>query len=204
MSMNRWCLGAVILILVSHVWAGPGHARAPALDKAREHFAAGQAAYEAGRYQQAIAEFLAGYRIAPRPGFLLNIAQSYRKARQPKEALLYYRTFLKVSPSSPMRPQVAALINELTMEILNARDDEPGMPEAPSPDPTPAAVEAQLTRTTPPARRPDPAPASRPLYKRWWFWASVATVVAAGVGTGIYLGTRDSQQQDASNGVVRW
>lgn len=40
--------------------------------------------------------------------------------------------------------------------------------------------------------RGQPAAASRPFYRRVWFWALTAAVVGAGAGTGAYLVLRDS------------
>jgi tetratricopeptide (TPR) repeat protein len=34
------------------------------------------------------------------------------------------------------------------------------------------------------------SPAEAPIYKKWWFWTIAAAVVGAGVGTGVYFGTR--------------
>ncbi len=45
------------------------------------------------------------------------------------------------------------------------------------------AVEAALV-TPPPEAQQDV-----PVTKRWWFWTAIGAAVAAGVGTGVYLGT---------------
>lgn len=52
-------------------------------------------------------------------------------------------------------------------------------------------VEVSLER----AQRESPAAAattSKPLYKRWWFWTIIGAAAAAGTGTAIYFGTRDT------------
>jgi tetratricopeptide (TPR) repeat protein len=182
--------------------------RAPASNivRARRHFRSGKAAYAAGEYRRAIKEFLAGYRIAPKPAFLVNIAQSYRKAGEPREALLYFRTFLEVAPRSPMRKEVERLVEELEREEVAREQDEPGVQAKAITEPPPARPSAAppphlLSR--PPAPPPR-TPTSAPFYRRWWFWTAAVAVVAAGVGAGVYLGTRDGPREDASMGVVRW
>jgi len=49
------------------------------LAEARVHFEAGTDHYAAGRYEEAIRRFQAGYALVPRPNFLVNIGQAYRK-----------------------------------------------------------------------------------------------------------------------------
>jgi hypothetical protein len=52
-------------------------------------------------------------------------------------------------------------------------------------------------------KEPPPAPvASKPVYRRWWFWTAVAAV-AAGAGVGIYFGTRSgSDGTDVDIGLL--
>jgi tetratricopeptide (TPR) repeat protein len=204
--MTRRSSKSVVLVTSIVLTLAVAPARGETIAKARRHFKAGKAAYSAGEYRRAIKEFLAGYRIAPKPAFLVNIAQSYRKAGEPREALLYFRTFLEVAPRSPMRREVEGLIEELTREQAAKKvrqEDEPGMEQAvrgPPAQPAPAPPHIVSRPQAPPPR----APASTPFYKRWWFWTAAVAVVAASVGTGVYLGTRDGPQQEASMGVVRW
>src|SRR3954452_3835806 len=68
---------------VPHVFVESGEARAEAPDptsaRAQARFAAGTVLYNAADYRGAITEFEAGFAIAPRPAFLVNIGQAWRK-----------------------------------------------------------------------------------------------------------------------------
>jgi tetratricopeptide (TPR) repeat protein len=57
------------------------------------------------------------------------------------------------------------------------------LPEAAAPLPSATPAGADLSLATPAT----PAPEARPLYAKWWFWAGVGAVVAAGTVTTIYL-----------------
>ena len=35
---------------------------------------------------------------------------------------------------------------------------------------------------------------SKPVYKKWWFWTIIGSLVASGTGVGIYFMTRGSSQ----------
>lgn len=190
--MNRGLLLSLLLVSISAlVWSSAASA-GPRRDmaKARAYHKAGKKAYAAGEFDEAARNFSAGYTLDPKPGFLLNIAQSYRKADKPKKAIHYYEEFLRLEPKSKLRPQVEELIKEIEQEVKDTA-------AAPAPDPLPAM---DLTE------EPPPPPKSEPIYKKWWFWTGVATVVvAASVGIGVYAGTREPDYvKEGGLGSVRW
>ena len=47
--------------------------------RARAHYEVGLGMYHLGNYRDAIREFSAGYELSPRPQFLINLGQAYRK-----------------------------------------------------------------------------------------------------------------------------
>jgi len=158
---------------------------------ARKHFKAGKEAYAAEEYKKAAKEFAAGYLHDPKPAFLINIAQSYRKADDLKQAAHYYREFLAKEPDSKLAPQVEGLIKEIEDQI-KARE--------PKPEPE-TKTETEETITQPP-----PPPEERsPFYKKWWFWTAVGAVVVAGVGAGIYAGSREPDYvKEGGLGKISW
>src|SRR5262252_2854656 len=89
---------AIALILV----AGAAHADEPdARTRAKAAFAAGMAAYEAGRFREATQHFLDGYALAPLPALLFNAAQACRREweidrdrAQAARAIDLYRRYL--------------------------------------------------------------------------------------------------------------
>jgi uncharacterized membrane protein len=94
---------------------------------------------------------------------LFNIAQGLRRAGDDRFALGFYRRYLQVDPSTPLRAEVEGYIRELASLSL-------------------ARTQAQNHPPTP-----------TPIHKRAWFWVTLTAgvaVVAAVVGLGITLGTQ--------------
>ena len=71
---------------------------------------AGVRLYERGDFAGAIQAFSAGYALRPKPVFLFNIAQAYRKSGQDQSALSFYGKFIAASPQSPYRAEAEAYI----------------------------------------------------------------------------------------------
>jgi tetratricopeptide (TPR) repeat protein len=66
--------------------------------KARQLAEKGRAFHNAGDYAAAVAAFKEAYVLAPSPGLLFNIAQSYRLAGNCDESAWMYRRFLDTNP----------------------------------------------------------------------------------------------------------
>jgi tetratricopeptide (TPR) repeat protein len=66
--------------------------------KARELASRGRVLHEGGDYHAAIAAFQEAYVLAPSPGLLFNLAQSYRLAGNCDDAAWMYRRFLDTNP----------------------------------------------------------------------------------------------------------
>jgi tetratricopeptide (TPR) repeat protein len=80
---------------------------------AREHYNQGTRHFELGHYQEALGEFEAAYMAVPDPAFLFNIAQCHRKAGHDKEAVGFYKSYLRNAPNAPNRVDVQKRIQEL-------------------------------------------------------------------------------------------
>lgn len=161
----------------------------------RTHYELAMALYNAQKYEDAVPEFQAAYEIEHKPGLLFNIAQSYRKAGRPREAIAYYDQYLSSDPRldtdtrrkvdgylAEARNTLASLELELKRRLAEekaARAVEP--PPTLQPEPTPPPP--------PPAPPPPPQEKSTPVYKRPWLWAVVGGVVVAGVIVGVVVGT---------------
>lgn len=120
--------------------------------------------YEQGDFAGAIEAFTQGYALRPKPLFLFNIAQAYRKSGHHRTALEFYEKFTRIDPRSPYRAEADAYIAYLRGNLRL--------------DVAPAA----------------PAPPPRRVYKKGWFWGvlgSSAAAAAVAVTLGIVLGTRD-------------
>jgi tetratricopeptide (TPR) repeat protein len=122
-------------------------------ERARAHYEIGLGLYRLGDYQAALKEFAAGYELARKPGFLLNLGQTYRKLGELREARDMYRQFLaEVHLDDPARPQAQKVLAELedairkqpppsqTQTQTQTRPPPPSPPEPPAPSPPPVAV----------------------------------------------------------------
>jgi tetratricopeptide (TPR) repeat protein len=163
-----------------------------AISRARTHFEAGRALYNLGNYTDAIREFSAGYQLAPRPQFLVNLGQCYRKLgglENLTKARDLYRKFLdEASPGDPDREQVKSVLTDLEQEIAAT--------PAAAPPPPPKAAEPEPQQNALVASAP---PAKKPFIKRHWWIIPVTIVAAAGLAVGIYFAVKPSGQVDCGS-----
>ena len=80
---------------------------------AKEDSNQGTRHFELGHYQEALGEFEAAYMAVPDPVFLFNIAQCHRKMGHDKEAIDFYKRYLRNAPKAPNRADVQKRIQEL-------------------------------------------------------------------------------------------
>ena len=88
--------------------AFPALAEAPAREtsvergreQAKQHFQAGSAHYAAGRYREAVVDFVEADRLAPSPALSFNIARAYERLADSSGALRWYRDYLRHSPNA--------------------------------------------------------------------------------------------------------
>ncbi|HEX8953349.1 MAG TPA: tetratricopeptide repeat protein, partial [Polyangia bacterium] len=151
-------LGLAVLVCAAAAHAQP----ADDVARARTHFEAGRALYQLGNYNEALREFAAGYQLAPRPQFLLNLGQCYRKLDDLANARAMYQRYLHDAPASdPERPQAQQIRAEIDRQIADrqaAAAAAAAPPRPPAPTTTaehaPAAAATTLTATAPPPRKP--------------------------------------------------
>jgi tetratricopeptide (TPR) repeat protein len=160
--------------------------------RARELFKKGQAHYAVGEYEAAADAYMSAYKLKPDAALLFNAAQACRLGGKIDRALTLYRNYLRFHPEASnaeaVRGHIAKLEKQQEAERAAAAAAPPPAAVQPPPTmappmPAPAASEAPaLTATAPP-----PAPASRPIYKKPWFWGVVGGAVAAAVVVGVVL-----------------
>jgi tetratricopeptide (TPR) repeat protein len=195
-----------LILLSAPLVSRPAHAADPPEEiVAREHYDKGQAAFQAGRYAEASREFEAGYELSRRPAFLLNMAHAERRQGELRKARERYRRYLLVDPESNVRGAVESVLEEIE-RALAAEVAEPATAPAPAPSQPaatePAPVVPPPLQLAPPAALRDAPPSllggadtapvtpgtkDRPVYRRWWFWATAGAVAAATVLTGLAL-----------------
>jgi tetratricopeptide (TPR) repeat protein len=163
--------------------------------EARAHYALGQTAFKAGRYDQAVTEFEAGFAALPRPGFLLNIGHAERRRGNLRKARAAYKKFLLVEPTTKLRDDVMALLADLDSALADEDHAERAAATASITPPPLPAVPAPAPAQAPPVTLSVAPPPAPPIYRRPWFWAAAGAVVLGAV-TAIYL----SQRSPADDG----
>jgi tetratricopeptide (TPR) repeat protein len=186
MSRTRTALWLVAALAASR---GAAAQEAPPADDAQRRARAlheqGMSAYDAGRYDEAATAFDQAYQLSPAPGLLFNLAQAQR-GRGPRacpEALAAYRSYLRAVPTAPNRAVVEARIAE--MEPCAAREEERRARASPASRPRklrPAQPEPVSTQPRP--ERPEPMSEAS---VEWLLAGAGSGVVAAAIGTGLYL-----------------
>lgn len=181
--------GRLIVVVLALV-APLAHAAPSQEELARSHFVAGEEEYARGRWQDALHEFQLGYALSPRPEFLINFAQVYRKLGDYEAAERECQRYLATAPPSELQAQAERLLQQIRDERAKAPAPAPPQPPpqrplqplapklAPRAVAAPAIVATAPTTTPPPKRRTWIAPVV----------VSCALVAAAAVTVGLVFG----------------
>lgn len=171
-------LGALLLGLG---WAGP--ASAEDLTQARATAGEARRAFERNDFTGAIDRYEAAYRLKPAPGLLFNLAQSHRLAGNLAAASSYFTRFLQTRPPRFQAEVTGLLLRQLELErgrvegLHRLEQEQARLVLARSEALTASRrLEAEL------ALQADWA--AHPITTRWWFWSTIAAVVA---GTAVAL-----------------
>jgi tetratricopeptide (TPR) repeat protein len=172
---------------------------------AKQRYERGAAAYNLGRFDDAIAAFSDAYEQDHAPILLFNIAQAHWKKGDSERALFFYRRYLEADPHASNRATVEARIQTLAAELEAAKTVEPAASH-----PAPAMVGASprsVTRAAPAAHvdLTASAPPEVPVYHRVWFWGLVGAVAigAAAVVVAATSSHRESWKcSDCSLGML--
>jgi len=211
-----------VTVSASLAWV-PEAAAADAREmKAREAFAA-------GLYQDALDVYVKLYAEQLNPIFLRNIGRCYQNLGDADKSISSFREYLRKARklSDEERAEINGYIAEMSaLKEANAvaketKESTIAAASAPAPAPTTptagatsrAALEAPVSQGQSPAPGPavslvaassptSGAHEAPPLYQRWWFWAIVGGVVAAGFG-GAAAGGVFTSRSDAICGPAR-
>jgi tetratricopeptide (TPR) repeat protein len=178
-------MARALVLLATLALAASARAQAgdDALTRARGHFEVGQGLYRLGEYRGALKEFAAGYELSPRPQFLINMGQAYRRLGELERAReLFLKFLLEAPPADPER----AAVQELVVEVTRAIERAPPPPGETATAIVPAAHAPVVTSEQPPQRR---------TRLRHLYWAiPLGLVVGVGLGVGLYFGLRPPAQ----------
>lgn len=169
----------VICVLAAAAYGQPaGGGNVSALE------ASGNKHFELAEYDAAIADFKEAYRIADAPGYLYNIAQAYRLKGDCRNAVTFYKNFLRRQPDAPNAAKVRERITE--MEACAAK--QPPEPVVTTPTTTtttspttttttPTTTTAQPAQAEPPEEQPEAPPAA---HGRGWMKIVGFSAIGAG------------------------
>jgi len=195
------------LFLAALLWAAlpaAGLAQEPAEtvdrdEEARGLFQAGRAAYERGRFGDALNYFQQAFELSGRPQLLYNVAQAADKLRLDETALAAFSRYLDETPDALNREQVEQRIRMLE-EVISRRSPEPATPPEDEPTPEHINLEVGLEPTV-----ADQAEDSKPITEQWWFWGTVGVVVLA-IVVGVVVASSGGEEAGTltrgSDGVV--
>lgn len=111
---------------------------------AKDHYDKGRAAFDQGKYDEAVKELKQSYMLSRKPAILFNIGQTYKQLGDAPLALHFFQKFVaEAEPTDPNRSVAQAAIEE-----LNAEAARRGQTLAPPGEGQPA--EGQPTETKPP------------------------------------------------------
>ena len=182
---------------------GPTVAHADPADetKAKALFQSGMKTYDVGDFEGALKLYSDAYQLAPRPGFLFNIAQCHRQLNNFERAAFFYQRF--IDNSKPRAPNVD-LATQLLGEMKTKQEEKLAAEKAKAEDDARKAEQARLAEEARqaelkkldaplaahlapnpselPPPPPPPLPQEDPAYKKAWFWVLIGVGVAAVAG----------------------
>lgn len=181
-------------------------------DEAKRHFVEAEKQFQLEHYAEAAKEYEAGYQLFPRPGFLWDIAQSYRKLGNNEKALHFYKQYVlnaapgtKAAVNVPEAQEQIKVLEPLVSAQQKAKSAPPDgvVGSVSERDPAaPAEAKPQSTPLPKPNARTiaEPQPslpsfASQRAPHDWYRTPSAVTgfsllglaIVATGVGVGLVL-----------------
>jgi tetratricopeptide (TPR) repeat protein len=169
-------------------------------DEVKLHYQRATRAYDLQKYQEAIDEYQKAYEISGDPPMLYNIAQAYRLADQPTEAVRYYRRFLQRMPNARNRDDVERKIADQEKIAEERKRSEPVTPPPSTSTRPPPIVEVKPPPPVAPAAPAQPPAAPTPAPEASHAGAVVGwCLVGAGLivdGVAAYEGYRAKQKGD--------
>lgn len=175
-------------------------------EEAKGLFNAGRAAFDAGRYADALDYFQRAYGISGRAGLLYNIGLAFDRLREDERALDAYDQYLAHAPDASNRAEVETRAAAIRAALARR---QPAEAAAPTPAQTAAAAPApapvvSVAATADPEPRADRDESSG-LLSQWWFWAAAGVVVAGGVTAAVLVagsGDDDPDPIAPASGIV--
>jgi tetratricopeptide (TPR) repeat protein len=173
------------------------------LAEAKVHFDAGTDHYAAGRYEEAIRRFQAGYALVPRPNFLVNIGQAYRKLGNLVRAKEAYVAYVRALPDkSAFRDQALQVLAEIEVQLQDQAGGTAGNGALSGARPS-FDTAADGTAAVLPAPVPGPPPSRLGSRLGSWLGLGVGGAGLALVATGVGFQLRAKSASDSLGDASR-
>ncbi len=173
-----------ILVLV---WGGSAFAASRAEKEARAHVTSSQEAYNLGKFELALNELEAAYKLKPVPGLLFNFGQCHRQLRNYERAAFYFKAYVDSGLEGPQVEVARSLADEMTAkqtELVAEQAKAAQLQREREEAETKRNVDLELARLKQKtALGSGPQVTPDPVYKKWWFWTGIAVLAAAGTTT---------------------
>ena len=185
------CKAGVCILTVLLLAASPAAADSAREARARALFEDGRKAYETSNYQTAYDAFKESYLLSHEPALLYNIASALQGLKRPHDAAEALRSFLRLQPQDPDRPEIEKRIGNLEEEQRPL--DSEHRPTTPPVVPVvnPIVTAPVLTTTVPPP--PDKSASRRKVVIA--VVCSIAAVIVAGTAIGLGIGLSSSSTE---------
>ena len=199
----RVLLATVCLSLVVLNAAPAAAQESPTETEARRVFEAGEVAFTAGHYADALGYFKRAHELSQRPALLFNIALCADRLRDDDAAIDAYERYLAEVPLAANRREVDDRLEALraarTRREAAAHVVQPAHVAQAADD----AGDSHTTNADDDRAASDATGASPAVYETWWFWTIVGVVVVGGaVGIGVAASGDEPFQSGGVGGVV--
>jgi len=104
---------ALVLLAALPAWAGTAEAQAKAAAKA------GKAAYQLGRFDEALAHYEKAWAAMPVPGLLFNLGQCHRQLDHTEQALHYFKLYLESGPPAAQAKATREVVAKLEAQLAD-------------------------------------------------------------------------------------
>jgi len=166
----------------------------PSRDReARSLFEAGRAAFDDGRYEDALGYFQRSYDLSHRPALLYNIGTTNDRLRRSEDAITAFESYLVDVPHAANRREVEARIRMLRQEVEQAASARPE--QAPTPEQTARASEGASAAPLGETGAADRDDDDGGVLGQWWFWTIIGAAVAGGVIAAVLLSSSNETEQ---------
>jgi tetratricopeptide (TPR) repeat protein len=195
---RRYTGGILLLVLI----AVQAPARADGGESAELQ---ARTAFAAANYKEALDIYARLYAETLHPTYLRNIGRCYQGLGDPDRAISSFQEYLRKARdlSQEQRAEIERYIAEME-QMKRSRVAAPAPPPPPALTPPPETSSPPLLDSPATVTKPTSAPAepeAAPVYTRWWFWATVAAVAAAGITTAVLL-SADSSPSHGNLGAL--